>query len=131
MSSFASHSAGKAQNDFSSSLPVEDRRVARRYPIQADLRYKVLRRGRVLESGEGCTVDLSSGGVLFHADRALPPGVAIELEVNWPAAASAPLAITLSIAGRTVRWSRNCTAVRIRRYAFRVSERWIDPRWLQ
>src|SRR5690349_24728354 len=112
MSFFVGHSSDKTRTGLSSTLAAEDRRAARRYPINADLRFRVLRRGRVLESGEGRTVDLSSGGVLFRADQALPPGVAIELEVSWPAGDFAPGAITLAIAGRTVRWSRDCTAVR-------------------
>ena len=38
-----------------------DRRRDKRYVLELDVRWKLIRRRRLLESGEGRTVDLSSG----------------------------------------------------------------------
>jgi hypothetical protein len=62
-----------------------DRRSDRRYEIRLDLRWKLIRRKRVLETGTGYTVDLSSGGISFLTDRTLPAGLNVELSVAWPA----------------------------------------------
>src|SRR5688500_3359026 len=62
-----------------------DRRSDRRYEIALELRWKLVRRRKVLETGTGSTVDLSSGGILFDAGRQLPVGLNVELSVAWPA----------------------------------------------
>src|SRR5512143_1587303 len=56
-----------------------DRRYDRRYGITLEVRWKLVRRRKVLESGVGTTVDLSSGGILFDAGRPLPVGLNVEL----------------------------------------------------
>ena len=61
-----------------------DRREDRRYAIELGLKYKLIRRRRVLETGKGFTVDLSSGGILFEAERPLPLGLNVELLIDWP-----------------------------------------------
>src|SRR5215469_3561268 len=61
-----------------------DRRQDRRYGLQLDLKWKLIRRRRVLDSGTGYTVDLSGGGILFDAGRHLPEGLNVELSVTWP-----------------------------------------------
>ena len=62
-----------------------ERRGDRRYDIALELRWKLVRRRKVLDSGFGRTVDLSSGGVRFDAGRLLPVGMGIELSIAWPA----------------------------------------------
>ena len=61
-----------------------ERRSDRRYDIALNVRWKLIRRRRVLDSGTGTTVDLSSGGLLFQTDRELPSGLNIELSIAWP-----------------------------------------------
>ena len=56
-----------------------DRRADRRYEMRLELRWKLVRRRRVLESGTGYTVDLSSGGILIEAGKHLPAGLNLEL----------------------------------------------------
>ena len=56
-----------------------ERRSDRRYDINLNVRWKLIRRRRVLESGTGKTVDVSSGGLLIEIDRDLPSGLNIEL----------------------------------------------------
>ena len=62
-----------------------ERRDDRRYDRRLDLRWKLLRRRRVIDSGVGCTLNLSRGGVRFHAGRVLTVG----LMWNWPSQAGA------------------------------------------
>ncbi len=46
-----------------------DRRQDRRYHLQLELKWKLIRRRRVLDTGTGHTLDVSSGGILFDAGR--------------------------------------------------------------
>ena len=62
-----------------------DRRYDRRYEIALEVRWKLVRRRKVLDSGVGTTVDLSSGGIFFDAGRPLPVGLSVELSIAWPA----------------------------------------------
>ncbi len=56
-----------------------DRRSDRRYALHLELRWKLIRRRRILETGIGRTLDLSSGGILIETDRTLPVGLNLEL----------------------------------------------------
>ena len=47
-----------------------DRREDRRYQLQLECKWKLIRRRRVLDTGTGLTVDVSSGGLLFEIGRA-------------------------------------------------------------
>ena len=98
--------------------PDPDRRKSRRYQIRADVEYCLIRRTRKVERGRGSVVNVSSGGVLFEAERALDVGFSIELTVAWPARLSDTVGLSLWIGGRTVRSDGNRTAVTIRQYEF-------------
>ena len=65
--------------------PHSDRRSSDRFPIEREVRYKMLDGKTVLHSGAGKTVDMSSGGVLFTTEHPLNAGNRLELSVNWPA----------------------------------------------
>jgi hypothetical protein len=65
-------------------------------------------------------VNISSGGVLLETEAILPVGVAIAVQIAWPAKLDDEVALTLHIRGRTVRSDGNFTAVLIERYAFRT-----------
>src|SRR5262245_56997005 len=56
-------------NEETADLIGGDRRNDRRYGLQLDVKWKLIRRRRVLETGTGHTVDLSSGGLMFDAGR--------------------------------------------------------------
>src|SRR4051812_15787353 len=79
-----------------------DRREDRRYPIPLEVNYKLIRRKRVLGSGVGRTIDLSSGGILFEADRQLPLGLNLELSIEWPALLHDIAPMRLQVTGRIV-----------------------------
>lgn len=97
-----------------------DRRYDRRYDIALDLRWKVVRRRKVLEAGNGRTLDLSSGGILFDAGHQLPVGLNIEISIAWPALLHNLAPMQLVVSGRIVRTDGSRTAVHIVRHEFRT-----------
>ena len=105
-----------------------DRRQDRRYRIHLDLRWKLIRRRRVLDSGVGKTVDLSSGGILFDAGRQLPVGLNVELAISWPVLLRNEAPMQLIVSGRIVRAGQNRTALAMAQHEFRTSGALADPR---
>jgi hypothetical protein len=97
-----------------------DRRYDRRYGIALELRWKLVRRRKVLESGTGITVDLSSGGILFDAGRPLPVGLNVELSISWPALLHEIAPMQLVVAGRIVRTHGGRTAIHMTQHEFRT-----------
>jgi hypothetical protein len=98
-----------------------DRRRDRRYGLELDLRWKLIRRRRLLESGEGRTVDLSSGGILFDAGRPLPAGLNVELSVTWPVMLHNVAPLQLYVYGKIIRSDGRRTAVRMVQHEFRTA----------
>jgi hypothetical protein len=105
-----------------------DRRQDRRYRIHLDLRWKLIRRRRVLDSGVGQTVDLSSGGILFDPGRQLPVGLRVELSISWPVLLRNEAPMQLIVSGRIVRAGQNRVAVSMTQHEFRTSGTLADPR---
>ena len=97
-----------------------ERRSDRRYRIQLDLRWKLIRRRKVQDIGAGRTVDLSSGGVCFDAGRPLPAGLNVELSIAWPVLLHNVAAMQLAVSGRIVRSQGMQAAVRITHHEFRT-----------
>ncbi len=98
-----------------------DRRSDRRYAIGLDLRWKLIRRRRVLDSGTGRTVDLSSGGILIETERTLPVGLNVELSVAWPVMLHNVAPMQLVIAGRIVRTAGRQAGIRMIQHEFRTA----------
>ena len=97
-----------------------DRRKDRRYDIQLELRWKLIRRRRLIETGSGFTMDLSSGGILFDAGRQLPAGLNVELSISWPVMLHNTAPLQLLVSGRIVRSVGNRVAVRMAQHEFRT-----------
>ncbi len=98
-----------------------DRRTDRRYRIQLDLRWKLIRRRKVREVGVGHTLDLSSGGILFDANRPLPSGMNVELSVSWPVLLHNVAPMQLIVSGRIVRSSGTLVALQMVQHEFRTA----------
>jgi hypothetical protein len=77
------------------------------------------RRGPV-ETGSGRTIDMSSSGLSFTADKPLPVGQDLDLSIDWPARLHGDVQIQLMASGVVVRSSGAVTAIRIERYEFRT-----------
>jgi hypothetical protein len=97
-----------------------DRRHDRRYQIPLELRWKLIRRRKLLSSGEGQTLDISSGGILFDARRTMPEGLDIELSIAWPVLLNNVAAMQLVVSGRIVRANGNSIAIRTVQHEFRT-----------
>lgn len=97
-----------------------ERRSDRRYDINLNVRWKLIRRRRVLDSGTGKTVDVSSGGLLIETDRELPSGLNIELSIAWPVLLHNVAPLQLVVAGRVVRTTGQRVGVRMVQHEFRT-----------
>ena len=95
-----------------------DRRLQRRYPIELELEYKIIKDDRVVSTGAGRTGNISSGGVFFHADSIVVNGPSVELSVRWPAVLGNAPFLELCISGRLVRNDSNGIAMRMSKYHF-------------
>jgi hypothetical protein len=71
-------------------------------------------------SGSGTTLNISSGGILFTTEEALPMGRLIEISVNWPARLGGYCPLNFVVVGRIVRSDEARAAVRIQRYEFKT-----------
>jgi hypothetical protein len=59
-----------------------ERRATNRFPMTLEVRYVV--RCPPAEAGSGCTIDLSSSGLSFTADRPLLIGQKLAVSIDWP-----------------------------------------------
>jgi hypothetical protein len=101
----------------------DERRVKTRFPMERELRYKLLKNDAVVESGTGRTLNISSGGVAFCLDHDLVPGAYIELSISWPVLLDNACAMRLIAFGRVLRSAGRRTACTIEKYEFRTQAR--------
>ena len=105
----------------------ENRRGKMRFPMQRELRYKLLKDGATVESGVGQTVDIGSGGVGFEIGRDLPVGGFIQLSISWPVLLGDTCAMRFIVFGRVVRSGDGRCACTIDKYEFRTQSRVVHP----
>jgi len=99
-------------------LKPEEQRRGARYSLELPLRYIGLYRRKSLVSGTGCTVDMSSNGLLFTTDQYLEAGLDVELWIDWPARLHDETALQLVVSGRVVRVAGPEAAIRMKRCEF-------------
>jgi hypothetical protein len=100
---------------------VGDRREDRRYHLQLELKWKLIRRRRVLDTGIGQTIDVSSGGILFDAGCHLPEGLNVELSIAWPVLLHNVAPMQLVAAGKIVRCNGRQVAIQTMQHEFRTA----------
>lgn len=100
---------------------ASDRRASDRFPIEREVRYKVLSKRSADEAGGGKTVNMSSSGVLFTSEHFLIPGKRVEVSINWPAQLNNKTPLKLVARGRVVRCEDGKAALEIQQYEFRTS----------
>ncbi|MBZ5603009.1 MAG: PilZ domain-containing protein [Acidobacteriia bacterium] len=105
-----------------------DRRHSDRFPIEREVRYRVLSKRSGEESGEGRTINISSSGVLFTSEHILLPGRRMELSISWPAQLDNKCALQLVARGRVVRFEQGRAAIEIQQYEFRTQSSTPGPR---
>jgi len=97
-----------------------DRRHSDRFPLEREVKYRMLSKRSSEECGDGKTINISSSGVLFTAGHMLVPGRRMELSISWPAQLNNKCALRLVARGRVVRYEDGRTAVMIQQYEFRT-----------
>jgi len=97
-----------------------DRRHSDRFPIEREVRFRVLNKRGGEEAGEGKTLNISSSGVLFTSEYLLLPGRRLELAISWPVQLNNQVALRLVARGRVVRFEEGRAAIEIQQYEFRT-----------
>jgi hypothetical protein len=97
-----------------------ERRSADRFPIERDVRYRILNKRSANEEGTGKTINISSNGVLFTTDQILIPGKRLELSISWPAQLDNKCQLKLVARGRVARLEQGRAAIEIQQYEFRT-----------
>jgi hypothetical protein len=100
---------------------TNERRDADRFPLECDVRYRIMNRKSGDEVGAGKTLNMSSNGVLFTTDGLLIPGRRVELAISWPAQLNSNVPLKLVARGRVVRSEGGVAAVEIQQYEFRTA----------
>ena len=95
--------------------PDRERRTHRRYPVDPQLEYQVVRGRDVIETGFGRVLNLSSDGILFESDHPPAAGATVKLIIAWPSLANR---LKVHADGYVVRAHGNCSGVRILHYVF-------------
>ena len=102
--------------------PTVERRSSGRFPIERDVRYKIIE-GKTIILGTGKTIDISSSGVRFTTEQPLKEGKRLELSVSWPAQLNNNCPLKLVALGRVVRCDGNVASLAIEKYEFRTQGR--------
>ena len=97
-----------------------DRRHSDRFPIEREVRFRILSKRNAEENGDGKTVNISSSGILFTSGQVLLPGRRLELSISWPAQLNNKCALKLVARGRIVRFEEGRAAMEIQQYEFRT-----------
>ncbi len=105
----------------------DDRRGADRFPIEREVRFKILNRKYPDEAGIGKTINMSSNGVLFTTDQYLLPGRRLEVSISWPAQLNSRVNLKLVARGRVVRCEEGRAAIEIHQYEFRTQSHAAGP----
>jgi hypothetical protein len=104
-----------------------ERRKKARFPINRELRYKVLEGNTIVEFGVGTTLDMGSGGMAFVTAHQLPLGSFIELSISWPVLLEDSCPMRLIVFGRVVRSAGRQTACTVDKYEYRTQARVVRP----
>jgi hypothetical protein len=99
---------------------LPERRGTNRFPVQQDVRYRVIQARNDKVSGSGTTLNIGSGGILFTTEEKLELGRMVEISVNWPARLDGVCPLQFVATGRVVRSESGKAAVRIERYEFKT-----------
>jgi len=104
----------------------KDPRLHPRYPISLDLQYKILKGRHVEHFGDGRTLNISSGGVLFETSNFPDLETCfeherVELAMEWPLLLRKMCAMKLVVRGHIVRRDSGKLALKIEQHEFRTA----------
>jgi hypothetical protein len=88
--------------------------------VSLEVRYSVVGHRGPVETGFGRTIDMSSSGVSFTADRPLLVGQKLDVSIDWPARLDDDVQLQVVVSGVVVRATGAVIALRIERHEFRT-----------
>jgi hypothetical protein len=97
-----------------------ERRRSIRFPVNLEVRYSVVGHPGPTENGSGSTIDMSSSGLSFTADRPLSVGQTLDMSIDWPVRLDRDVQIQLVASGVVVRTDGAVTALRMDRREFKT-----------
>lgn len=97
-----------------------NRRRSERMEIEQEVNYRIINRKDAEVVAQGKTVNISSSGVLFTTQKAVPPGRQVELDIHWPAQLDNKCGLKLVARGRIVRQDGEHAALEILQHEFRT-----------
>ncbi len=97
-----------------------DRRGSVRFPVNLEVRYSVVGHCVPAESGSGRTIDMSSSGLSFTADKPLSIGQRLDMSIDWPVLLDGGVQLQIVASGVVVRTTGAVAAIRIERHDFRT-----------
>jgi len=103
-----------------------ERRSKVRFPLDLQVRYRTLGRGRSL-AGMGWVVNMSSGGVLVAFQHQISSGTRMELNIEWPTLLDGEIPLRLVTVGEVVRCGTDSFAMMLSRHQFRTKRRTVIP----
>jgi hypothetical protein len=95
-----------------------ERRRSKRFSIEREVRFRVFKKRKSLESGNGKTINISSSGVLFTSDEMLRLGQRLELSISWPVRLDNKSRLKLVVLGNVVRVEPGRAAMQVRQHEF-------------
>lgn len=98
----------------------QHRRSSTRYPLELNLRYRVLDGLRTASRGSGTSKDISRTGVRFATPREIPVGSRVELTADWPARFGGIYPLELFMQGTVRRYENGEVAVELANWNFRL-----------
>jgi hypothetical protein len=99
------------------------------FPIRQEVRYQSVKGSRVLETGVGQTVEISSREVWFTTQHDFRRGQKIQLAVGWPVMLDHVCRLKLELSGWVIQSDRGRAAVKIERYEFRTCGAQLAKGW--
>jgi DNA-binding NarL/FixJ family response regulator len=97
-----------------------ERRTNARFDCRLAVSYQTLEKPFLSGQGSSETLNISSKGVLFKADKSLEPGQLLQVSVDWPARLENQIPLKLVAEGRIVRNVDGIVAMAIEKYEFRT-----------
>jgi PilZ domain-containing protein len=101
----------------------EERRADLRYPLVAEIEYRIGHGGGRAETGCGKTINISRKTVFFQPMEPVLVGTQIEVSIPWPARLDGTVPLSLVVTGITVHARDEGVALRILRYEFHTRRR--------
>jgi hypothetical protein len=108
------------EDNVRTSSSKRERRVGSFFPIEQDVRYKILYGRHITETRLGRTWKISSTAVWFTTETMLPVGLPVELSMRWPVLLNDSCPLKLVIYGCVLGSTDNGAALGIERYEFRT-----------